>query len=135
MCDDNRDTFIATLRNIILAPDLCDRLFSIITLMNLVHTCLFQKDFCTVYFGDKEKNAVTLPHIAQRKHAFLGKIKQISEPKKLAPKKKVNLELLQQRLGHRSNRSLMSGDNEMFWSILNLGWIQILLAHHVKFIQ
>ena len=34
MCDNNRDTFIATLHNILLAPDPCDRLFSIITLMN-----------------------------------------------------------------------------------------------------
>ena len=33
--DDNRETFIATLHNILLAPDLCHRLFSIITLMNL----------------------------------------------------------------------------------------------------
>ena len=31
MCDDNRDTFIATLQNVILTPDLCNRLFSIIT--------------------------------------------------------------------------------------------------------
>ena len=34
MCDDNEDTFIATLHNVLLAPYLCDRLFSIITLMN-----------------------------------------------------------------------------------------------------
>ena len=51
MCDDNRKSFIATLHNIILAPDLCDRLFSIITLMNSGHTCIFHKGFCTVYFG------------------------------------------------------------------------------------
>ena len=48
MCDNNGDAFIATLHNVLLAPDLCDRLFSIITLMNLVHICLFHKDFCTV---------------------------------------------------------------------------------------
>ena len=34
MCDDNRDPFIALLHNVLLAPYLCDRLFSIITLMN-----------------------------------------------------------------------------------------------------
>ena len=34
MCDDNGDPFIATFHNVLLAPDLCDRLFSIITLMN-----------------------------------------------------------------------------------------------------
>ena len=34
MCNNTKDTFIATLHNVILAPDLCDRLFSIIMLMN-----------------------------------------------------------------------------------------------------
>ena len=34
MCDDNLDTFIATLHSVLLDPDLCDRLLSIITLMN-----------------------------------------------------------------------------------------------------
>ena len=75
MCNNNRDLFIATLRNILLASDLCDRLFSIITLTNLVYTCLFHKGFYTVYFGAKEKNVVTLPHSAQRENAFLGEIK------------------------------------------------------------
>ena len=41
MCDDNGNSFITTLYNVILAPDLCDRLFSIITLMNSGHTRLF----------------------------------------------------------------------------------------------
>ena len=45
MCDDHGDTFIATLHNVLLAPNLCDRLFSIITLMNSGHTCLFHKGF------------------------------------------------------------------------------------------
>ena len=53
MFDNNGETFIATLYNVLLAPDLCDRLFSIIKLMNAGHTCLFQKGFCTVYFGAK----------------------------------------------------------------------------------
>ena len=74
MCDDNEKPFIATLHNILLAPNLCDRLFLIIALFNSVHTCLFQKEFFTVYFGEKANNEVTLPHIAQRKHAFIGKI-------------------------------------------------------------
>ena len=48
MCDDNGDNFIATFHNILLVPDICNRLFSIIKLMNLGHTCLFHKVFCTV---------------------------------------------------------------------------------------
>ena len=67
MYNNNGGPFIATLHNVLLAPDLCNRLFSIITILNLVHTYLFHKGFCTVYFGE-----VTLPNIAQRKHAFLG---------------------------------------------------------------
>ena len=39
----------------------------------------------------KEKNEVTLPHGAQRKHAFLGKIKEISKTKKLSSRKKMDL--------------------------------------------
>ena len=78
--------------------------------MNLGHTCLFNKLFCTVYFGNKEKNAVTLPHSAQQKHTSLGGIKQMSKTTKLAPRKKVALELLHHRLGHISTISLMNGD-------------------------
>ena len=47
MCDDNGKTFIATLYNVLLAQDLCDRLFLIITLTNAGHTCIFHKGFCT----------------------------------------------------------------------------------------
>ena len=43
MFDDNGKTFVATLYNVLLAPDLCDRLFSIIALMNAGHTCLVHK--------------------------------------------------------------------------------------------
>ena len=75
MCDDNGNKFATTLYNILLAPDLCDRLFSIITLMNAGHACLFHKWFCMVYLGAKEDNAVTLPHSAQRKHAFTEKFR------------------------------------------------------------
>ena len=82
MCDNNRNPFITTLHTVLLAPDLCDRLFSIITLMNAGNTCLFHKGFCTVYFGAEKKNAVTLPQSAQRKHAFLGKIKDMSKKNK-----------------------------------------------------
>ena len=81
MCDDNRKTLFTTLYNVILAPDLCDRLFSIITLMNAGNPCLFHKGFCTVYFGSKEDNAVTLPHSAVRKHAFSGKNMEKSKKK------------------------------------------------------
>ena len=47
MCVDNGNPLIATLYNVLLAPDLCDRLFLIITLINSGHTCIFHKYFFT----------------------------------------------------------------------------------------
>ena len=73
MCNVNGKTFFATLYNVLLTPDLCERIFSIITIMNAGHTCIFHKVFCTVYFGAKEDNAVTLPHSALNKHVFQEK--------------------------------------------------------------
>ena len=78
MCDDNGKTFIATIYNVLFAPDLCDRIFSIITLMNAGNTCLFYNGFCTVYHGADKRNVVTFPNSAQKKHAFTGKIKDMS---------------------------------------------------------
>ena len=61
---------------------------------------------------------VTLTHSAQQKHAFLGGIK--SKLEKLAPRKKVALELLHHRLGHRYTISLMDGDPENVWKDIEL---------------
>ena len=102
MCHNHGYPFIATLHNVILAPDLYNRLFSIITLLYSGYTCLFHNGFCTVYFGAKEKNEVTSLHSAQRKHTFLGEIKEMSRKKKLPARKKIALKLLHQRFGHRS---------------------------------
>ena len=43
MCDDNGDNFIAAFHNVVLAPDICDKLSSIVTLMNLGHNFLYHK--------------------------------------------------------------------------------------------
>ena len=117
MFDDNGETFIVTLYKYLLAPDLCDRLFSNITLMNAGHMCLFHKGFCTVYFGAKEENAVTLAHSPVRKHAFMVKSMESSKKnaKRNPKRKKISLELMHHRLGHRSTRSLMDGDTANVW--------------------
>ena len=91
MCDNNKYPFIATLNNLLLAPALCDRFFSIVMSMNLGHTCLFHKGFFAVYFGDKEKNSVTLSHNAQKKYAILVKTKEKDKSKKIASRKKFAL--------------------------------------------
>ena len=70
ICDNTGKIFVATLYNVLLSPELCNQLFSIITLMNSEHNCLFHKGFCTVFFGVNEQNVVTLSHSAQRKHSF-----------------------------------------------------------------
>ena len=88
--------------------------------MNAGHPCIFYKGFCTVYFGAKEKNAVTLPHSAQKKHAFIGKIMEKSKKNKLPSRKKIALELLRQRLGHRLNKSLLDGDTANVWEDIEL---------------
>ena len=91
MCDNNGKPFIAMLYNVILVPDLCDHLFSIIILMGLGHTWLFHKGFCVVFFSYNEQNTVTLPHSAQIKHDFLVKMKEKSKSQNQIPKNKVSL--------------------------------------------
>ena len=88
--------------------------------MNAVHTFLFHKRFCTVYFGSNKINAVTLLNSAQRKHVFTGKIKNMSKKNKFPARKKIALELLHQILRHRSTRSLLSGDTANFWEDIEL---------------
>ena len=44
-----------------------------------------------MYFGAKEDNAVTLPHSAQRKHAFTGKNQDVSNKNKNPARKKIAL--------------------------------------------
>ena len=100
MCDDNGKPFIDTLYNVLLAPELCDRLFSIITLMNLGYTWLFHKGFCRFFFSDNEHNEVKLTNSAQRKHELLVKTKEESKSQKRIPQNKVSLEILHWRLGH-----------------------------------
>ena len=73
-----------------------------------------------MYFGDEKKNTVKLPHSAQRKHDFTGKIKNMSKKNKFPARKKIALELLHQRLGHRSTRSLLAGYNANVWEDVEL---------------
>ena len=73
-----------------------------------------------VYLGAKENNEVTLSHSAQRKHEFLVKIMEKSKKNKLPARKKIALELLHQRLGHRYTRSLIAGDTTNVWEDVEL---------------
>ena len=83
----------------------------------LVIRTLFTKGFHSV-LQSKEDNAVTLPHSALKNHAFSGNIMEKS--KKNPARKKIALELLHQRLGHRSARSLISGETANIWEDVEL---------------
>ena len=120
MFDDNRDTFIATFQNVLLAPDLCNRLYSIIRFMNQGQTFLFHKGFCTVYFGENEEMRLIYHIVHSGDNHFFGEIKQMSKSKKLAPRKKVSLRLFYHILRHRSTRSLMDIDIENVWKNVEL---------------
>ena len=61
-----------------------------------------------------------LPHSTQRKHAFLVKTKEKSKSQKKYSKKKVSFELLHQRVGNISTRSLMAEDTENVWKHIEL---------------
>ena len=50
----------------------------------------------------------------------MEKFKEISKTKKLPSRKKIALELLHQRLGHRSTRSLLTGDTANGWEDIEL---------------
>ena len=73
-----------------------------------------------MYFGAEKKNSLTLPHRAQRKNAFLEKIKDMSKKNKLPARKKIALELLHQRLGHRSTISLLAETTANVWEDVEL---------------
>ena len=73
-----------------------------------------------MYFGEKEKNAVTLQHSAQTKHAYVGKRKEISITKKLSAIKKIALKLLHHRLCYRYTRSLLAGDTSKVWEDIEI---------------
>ena len=63
---------------------------------------------------------MTMPHIEQRKHVFLVKTKEKAKSKKVAPKKKVALELLHHRSEQISTILLMAGDNVNVWTDIEL---------------
>ena len=73
-----------------------------------------------MYFGEKDNNTVTLPHSSQRKHTFYWKIKEMSKTKKLPSRNKISLEILHQRLGHRSTISFLARDTAYVWGDIYL---------------
>ena len=84
-------------------------------LMNSGHTSLFHMGFCTVYLGAKDKIQVHYHRVHKGNMIFWGEIKDMSKTKKLPARKKIALELLHQRIGQRSTRSLFTGDTTNVW--------------------
>ena len=50
----NVKPFIGVVYNVLFIPDLCDRVFFIITLMNSGRDFLFHNGFCTFFFSSNE---------------------------------------------------------------------------------
>ena len=71
-----------------------------------------------VYFGADKRNAVTLPHSAQRKHDFTETNQEYVNF--FPARKKIALYLLYQRLGHRSTSSLLAEDTANVWEDVKL---------------
>ena len=88
--------------------------------MNLGNTCLFNKEFFTVNFGNKKKNAVNLPHSAQRKHASLVKTKEKAKSKNGHRERKLLCNYYTIYWDTISTRSLMAGYIKMFWKDIEL---------------
>ena len=136
MHDNNGKPFIATLCNVILALDLCGQLFSIITLMNSGHTCLFHKGFCTEFFSDTEQNKVTLPHRAQIKHAFLVKKQRETQNNKIKLLKRnfiLNDCIRDKDIYPQGYYWLYK--MQTFGDILSSRWIMKHFAYHVRSLQ
>ena len=71
MCNDHINPFIATLHNVLLAPYLCDRFFSIVTLMNSGQTCLFHKGF-SLYTSEQKIKMQLHYHIVHKGNMHFG---------------------------------------------------------------
>ena len=87
-----------------------------------------------MYFGAENDNAVTILYSAHRKHAFTGKIKNMSKKNKFPARKKILLEMPYKRLGHISTRSLLAGDTANVWEDVELRIYPYLFAPHVKYL-
>ena len=59
-------------------------------------------------------------HIVHRVTFILGEIKEIPKTKKIPSINKIALELLYQKLGHRSTRSLLAGNTANIWKDIEL---------------
>ena len=119
MCHNNGHHFIATLHLVILAPDLCDRLFSIITLTNSGFTCFYTKGF-VLCASEQNRKCSYINTLCTKETCFGWKIKEVSKTKKLPCGNKIAPELLHQILGHRSTRSLLAGDIDNVWEDIEL---------------
>ena len=87
MCDNNGKTFIATLYNVLLAPDLCTILFSIITLMNAGHTCLFQKRVLHGVLRSREEKCGNITTQCTKETCISRKNQQCVKEKQITSKK------------------------------------------------
>ena len=79
---------------------------------------------------------MTLPHRAQRKHAFwVLKTNEKDRSNKVAPRNKFALELLHHIFGRRYTISLMAGDTANVWQDVGPRIYLDPFSHHVRYMQ
>ena len=100
-----------------LSPDLSNRLFTIITVINLWHTCLSHKGLCTVLFCANKKY-IDITEYHTDKICIYGKNKIKVKTKN--PQKGNFSGILHQRLGHRSIMSLVSRYTANIWQDIEI---------------
>ena len=61
--------------------------------------------------------------------------KEKAKSRKIAPRKNQALEILHQRLGHRSTICLMAGDIAIFWQDIEIRIYPEPFSHHARYIQ
>ena len=74
-------------------------------------------------------------HIVHNGICFYSKNQGYVKENKFPARKKIAFELLHQRLGHRSTRSLLAGDTANGWENVELRIDPDLFAPHVKYLQ
>jgi transposase InsO family protein len=122
MLDDEGIRVQAVLENVMYVPGLTQRLFSITDFVNNGNTATFEKNALRLYFG-KRKIPVTIQMSNGRVSAMPAqsklqekKVQFTSSPSATKPKKRIRAELLHDRLGHRSTKTILAGSTHEVWS-------------------
>jgi hypothetical protein len=128
MLDDNNQPLKAILHGVMYVPGLNCRLFSITKFADHGHYAIIRHNAVTLHFGDLA-HPITLPitnGLNVTSHACLPsalpaivnhhEIPSSRSRNKHTNLRRISLELLHQRLGHRKCRTLLAGSENNIWA-------------------